>query len=172
MGRRGPPPKPDQLKRLEGNPGGRRLKSSADEPDVEIPRCPEIVASDEVALAMWKELAHELHRLRLIARINAPVLAALCVHWARWRRAEEKIRECGEVIETDSGYLQQSAWLTVANKAYEQFLRAAQEFGMTPSSYSRVIVQTGGKLPQGLPEEDEFNDYIAGAPGSGERATH
>lgn len=176
MGKRGPPAKPDQIKRLEGNAGHRALKGTADAPEVEVPETPAIVAEDPVALELWKEQTRELKRLRLIARINAPVLAAMCMHYSRWRRAEAKVKEQGEVIETDNGYPMQNAWLTVSNKAHEQFLKAAQEFGMTPASYSRVVAQTGGQLPLpfGDPDEDEFDDFLSrrGEPGAGGARTH
>ncbi|MBM3358463.1 MAG: P27 family phage terminase small subunit [Betaproteobacteria bacterium] len=157
-------PKPDQIKRLEGNPGHRALKGTADAPPVEIPPCPEIVAQDPIALAMWEEQTRELLRLRLIARINAPVLAAMCIHWARWWRAAAKVRECGPLVETPTEFTRPSPWLRIADQAHDRFLRAAQEFGMTPASYSRVIAQTGGKLQRPLPfdgeEERAFDDYL------------
>ena len=176
MGRRGPPPKPDQIKRLEGNAGNRPLKGTADAPGVEVPETPAAVMEDPFALELWREQTRELKRLRLIAKINAPVLTAMCMHYARWRRAEIKVKEQGEVIETDNGYLVQNPWLAVSNKAHEQFLRAAQEFGMTPASYSRVVAQTGGQLPLPLgdPEENEFDEFLTrrGESAPGERATH
>ena len=176
MGRRGPAPKPDQIKRLEGNAGHRTLKGTADAPEVEIPDTPTVVREDPLALELWLEQTRELKRLRLIARINMPVLMAMCMHYARWRRAEVKVKEQGEVIETENGYAVQNPWLTVSNKAHEQFLKAAQEFGMTPASYSRVVAQTGGQLPLPLgdPEEDEFDRFLNREANStaGGRATH
>ena len=176
-GRRGPSPKPDQVKRLEGNAGNRPLKGTADAPEVAIPPCPAIVAEDSLALQFWREQTHELKRLRLIAVINAPVLTAMCVHYARWLRAEQKLRKLeSEVDETPNGYLQQNPWLAIANKAHEQFMKAAQEFGMTPASFSRVVAQTGGQLPLPLGdnEEDEFDRFVAARPATpaGEPRTH
>ena len=54
------------------------------------------------------------------------------------RRAEAKLDEFGIVVKTPSGYLQQSPYLSIANKAMEQMTRLLVEFGMSPASRSRV----------------------------------
>ena len=54
--------------------------------------------------------------------------------------AEEKLRNSGAILQTPNGWLAQSPYLAIATKATEQLVRILVEFGMTPSSRSRIRV--------------------------------
>jgi P27 family predicted phage terminase small subunit len=95
----------------------------------------------ELAREQWHKLGGKLAALRLVTEIDAPALAALCQAYARWAEAEEKIRQFGPVITSPSGYLIQSPYLAIANRSLEQMMRILVEFGMTPSSRSRVAAE-------------------------------
>ena len=51
------------------------------------------------------------------------------------------------ILRMPSGYIQQSPWLTIANKQLELMARYMAELGLTPASRSRLSVQlqTGPK---------------------------
>ncbi len=162
----GRPPKPSQLKQLEGNPGGRTLPDEPT-PEVEIPDCPDHLAP--AAVAEWNRISRELHALGLIAKMDRAVLAAYCQAYARWVEAECKIKEDGSIVKSPNGYPMMSPWLVIANKALEQMHKFAIEFGLTPAARSRVSRLIGGQLPlfpapgDASSQEDAFGQFLQGA---------
>ena len=60
--------------------------------------------------------------------------------WGRWVQAERKLEKDGPVLTSGDGNLYQSPWLHVANKAWEQMRKILPEFGLTPSSRSRLKI--------------------------------
>lgn len=141
MGQRGPRPLPNNIHILRGNPSkipAHKLNDSLS-PEIEIPNCPSHLLPD--AKKEWKRIAPQLELLGIISQMDRSALAVYCQSYARWKQAEEKIKELGEsglIDETPSGYKQISVWLQVSNRAVEQMHKFMCEFGMSPSSRSRV----------------------------------
>ena len=134
---RGRKPKPSALKMFEGNPGKRALNQNEPKPAVQTPDCP--VHLDDEAQAEWNRITPELSTLGLIARIDRAALAAYCQAWSRWVKAEEMLKSTGPVIKSKTtGAIYQNPYLAVANRAMKQMRDFLTEFGMTPSSRSRV----------------------------------
>lgn len=67
-------------------------------------------------------------------------LAAYCQAWGRWVEAEEKLAATPLLLKAPSGYVQQSPWLSIANKQLELMGRYMAELGLTPASRTRVAV--------------------------------
>ena len=129
-------PKPTAIKLLEGNPGKRALNHAEPKPRVVLPRPPEHLSDDEKA--KWKMTVKELYPLGLITTIDKDALAMYCVIFVRWLKAEKLVREKGEIIKTAAGNIIQNPYLSIANRALDQLNKLGAEFGMTPSSRSRV----------------------------------
>ena len=70
--------------------------------------------------------------------------AAYCQAYARWVEAERKLKETPLLLKTPSGYVQQSPWLSVANKQLEIMGRYMSELGLTPASRRRVETPADG----------------------------
>jgi P27 family predicted phage terminase small subunit len=138
---RGRKPKPTALKLVTGNPGGRKLNKNEPKPASVIPDPQASLVG--VALEEWKRVTVELSAIGMLSKIDGPALAAYCHAYERWVKAEGMIRELGEVIETTQGNLIQSPWVGIANKAMLIMHRFMSEFGMTPSSRSRLSVDKG-----------------------------
>jgi P27 family predicted phage terminase small subunit len=85
----------------------------------------------------------------VLTLVDRAALAAYCQAYGRWVEAEEKLKETPVLLKTPSGYVQQSPWLSVANKQLELMGRYMAELGMTPASRSRVT--TAGGSTQTLP---------------------
>ena len=142
---KGRKPKPVELRVLHGT-AAERARAEYPRPRRVLPRCPEHLSGE--AEKCWRRLARELYDAGLLSTIDRDALAAYCSAYARWRRAEEMLAENGEVIKTaqkededgktSGGNLVQNPWLAVSNRALEQMTKLAAEFGMTPSSRSRV----------------------------------
>jgi P27 family predicted phage terminase small subunit len=128
-------PIPTKLKLLRGNPGKRPLPENEPQPQVRLPSAPTFLS--EEGKREWKRTGRRLQSLGLMTEIDTSALAAYCQAWARWKEAEEMLNQFGAVIKV-GGSLQPSPYLSVANKAMAQMVKLLAEFGMTPSSRSRV----------------------------------
>lgn len=152
MGRRGPAPKPTVLKVLEGNPGKRPLNQNEPKPKPIAPKCPSWL--DKEAKREWKRVAPELERLGLLTVVDGAALAAYCQAYARWKQAEEIIKREGMTVTTESGYVMPHPAVKIAEKAQQLIKAFCAEFGLTPSSRSRM------SLPE-QKEEDEFEEFLS-----------
>ena len=106
-----------------------------------LPRCPPHLS--HAAQKEWRRLATPLWRMGVLTVWDRAALAAYCQAYGRWVQAEEKLAETPVLIKAPSGYVQQSPWLTVANKQLELMGRYMAELGLTPSSRARVSVRAG-----------------------------
>lgn len=149
---RGRKPKPTELKRLQGNPGGRALNKHEPKPALEAPTAPSHL--DAGAKREWRRIVPLLVKLRLLSKIDRAALAIYCQAVSRMEMAQKKIAEEGEVTTAPSGYPVQSPYLAIYNKAAEQVVKIAAEFGLTPSSRSRISVPGAESGP--APGEDEL----------------
>mgnify|MGYP006921307385 CR=1 FL=1 len=129
-------PKPTALKLLAGNPGKRAINRTEPKPRVVMPKPPEHLSDDEKE--KWKLTVRELHPLGLVTNIDKDHLAMYCTIYVRWVKAEKMVRDKGEIIKTAAGNIIQNPYLSIANRALDQLNKLGAEFGMTPSSRSRV----------------------------------
>ena len=155
---RGRKPIPTALKLLRGT---KRGPDDEPQPEAALPECPEHLT--EEAKAEWNRLAAELHQLGLLTRIDRAALAAYCVTWSRWVSAERQIAEQGEVVKSPNGYPIQNPYLSVANEALRQMKSFLTEFGLTPSSRTRI----GAKPPV---EQSDFASFLNRKRGVAKRA--
>jgi P27 family predicted phage terminase small subunit len=99
----------------------------------------------EAAIAEWNRVAPQLYAVRVLTAADLASLAAYCQAYADWIHARTELDKHGFTITTEKGNLIQSPWVGIANKAMNNFVRYAAEFGMTPSSRSRVSAPSGQK---------------------------
>lgn len=143
---RGRKPKPTALKRLAGNPGKRPLGGGEPQPPVPTnayaPRHLNAEAKRE-----WRRMVKLLMGLGLYSEVDRAALAMYCQAWGRWVEAERMVEKLGEVLVSEKGGLYQNPWLAVANRAWDQMRKILPEFGLTPSSRSRLMVSAPGEEP-------------------------
>jgi len=113
-----------------------------------LPRCPPHLSV--VARKEWRRLATPLYEIGVLTLADRAALAAYCQAWARWVEAEEQLAKTPPLLKTPSGYVQQSPWLTVANKQLELMGRYMAELGLTPASRSRVAAAGHGGSPDAM----------------------
>lgn len=126
------------MKELAGNPGKRPLNRREPKLASTLPPCPRHLSAE--AKREWRRMGGELARMGVVTAVDRAALAAYCQAWARWVDAEGQVARLGTIVKTANGNLIQNPYLAVANRALEQMTRLAAEFGMTPSSRSRVQV--------------------------------
>ena len=150
---RGRKPKPSALKALEGNPGHRALNKKEPKPESKIPTCPNHLTG--TAKQEWTRVTKELQALGVIALVDRASLAAYCTAYKDYVDAENKIKKQGAVIISDKGGMYQNPWMAIKKRSMDQMVKFASEFGMTPSSRSRVKVETPS-------EEEELEKMLFG----------
>lgn len=157
---RGRKPKPTAIKQLEGNPGKRAINNKEPKPEVVIPECPTHLTG--VARTEWKRASEKLYKLGVITEIDLGSFAAYCTAWETYVKACNILKKQKEVMISDEGGLYQNPWVAIRNKAMEQILKFSAEFGMTPSSRTRLKVDTPT-------EEDEMKSMLMSATRKGEK---
>jgi P27 family predicted phage terminase small subunit len=153
MRMRGRKPLPSNVERLRGNPGKRRLNDAEPRPAARVAACPTCLGDE--ARKEWQRLSKELAELGLLTGLDRGMLAAYCQAHALWVEAVSSIERYGTMVKSPNGYPMQSPYVAVANKQVDIMVRIAAEFGMTPSSRTRIRV--GEKTP-----EDPFEAFLQG----------
>ena len=137
MATRGRKPTPTSIKILEGNPGKRPLNKNEPKPESKAPPCPKWLNGD--AKKEWHRLARKMERLGTLTEHDMAAFAAYCVAYAGWKKAQSFLDENGEVYVTANGSAQPWPQVAIAQKYYNQMERCAEQFGLTPSSRSRIM---------------------------------
>jgi P27 family predicted phage terminase small subunit len=148
---RGRKPLPSNVVRLRGNPGKRRLNDAEPRPASKAPACPACLGDE--ARKEWQRLSKELAALGLLTGLDRNLLAAYCQAHALWVEAVASLGRYGTMVKSPNGFPMQSPYVAVVNKQVDVMIRVAAEFGMTPSSRTRIRV--GDKLP-----EDPFEAFL------------
>jgi P27 family predicted phage terminase small subunit len=141
------------LKLLRGNPGKRALNPHEPEPQRTLPERPDWF--DDDARATWDRIVPQLAAMGVLTMIDGESLVRYCRMSSRWKQAELFIAQHGETFITkdENGkvkYVGQLPQVNIASNLAAQLLRIEQEFGMTPSSRSRLITS-----PQAVKDELE-----------------
>lgn len=139
-------PRPTAIKILEGEPNKDRINLNEPKPRLGRPGCPTHLS--DAAKYEWYRIVPELEALGLLTQIDRAALAGYCQAYGRWVMAERKLSELSSMSADKMAYLYKTTkgdlvinpLLSVANKAMEQMHKFLVEFGMTPSSRSRISI--------------------------------
>ena len=150
---RGRKPKPTLFKALEGNPGKRPLNDREPKPRAVVPKCPDFLKGE--ARAEWYRSVKVLKDMHLLTAADRSALAAYCTTYARWVEAEEQVKKYGAIVKSpDKGFPMKSPYLTIADQALETMRKFMVEFGLTPSSRSRI------RIPDDPAAMDELEAFL------------
>lgn len=142
---KGPKPGPTHLKLIRGNPGKRPIKEDDVQPTTELPATPPHLS--QPAKVEFERMAKLLYENNLLTGFDVGSLAAYAQLYGRWADAEAELNKDREhpeahakglLILTSNGHLIQNPLVGVANKAAADMVRYCVEFGMTPSSRTRL----------------------------------
>jgi len=112
-------PKPTAVKKLEGNPGKRKLNTKEPNPGKGMPDCPAWLLPE--AKTEWIRLSDKLNQMRVLTEIDRSAFAAYCQSYARWKEAQEHINSEGATYETENGMQRPNPW--VATPLRMSFIR-------------------------------------------------
>ena len=131
-------PKPTEIKLLQGTQRSDRINRQ--EPDLksEIPSCPTHIQGE--SRQEWKRITKELGAIGILTRVDRAAIAAYCDAYGRWTKALMKLNEEGLLVKAPSGYPILNPCLSIINSALDQMRKFLTEFGMTPSSRTRINV--------------------------------
>jgi P27 family predicted phage terminase small subunit len=138
MTTRGPRPLPARLKLLYGNPSRRPIKP---EPQPDRGRAPPDPPAflTKYGREEWTRLAEPLWKLGLLTPFDHGPFAAYCGAFGLWRFATEALAE-------NPARRDRAALARMARDAAAAVVKFGAEFGLSPSSRSRV---TASEVPPG-----------------------
>ena len=145
-------PLPTHLKLVKGTARPHRLNKDEPKPTVAQPEAPAHL--DERAKAKFVAMAEMLARHGVMTELDTGALARYAVVWCRWVDAEAEIKRRGPVVKTEGGNVIQNPFLAVANKCLLQMAQIESEFGLTPSSRSRI------RMAEPTETVDPFEEYL------------
>jgi P27 family predicted phage terminase small subunit len=96
----------------------------------------------------------------LITELDRAALAGYCDAYARVAEASRQLQQYGLIVKSPNGYPMQSPYLAILNTALQETRAFSTEFGMTPSSRSRVKTAN----PK---QRDLFSDFLDGQDDTG-----
>ena len=144
-------PKPTAVKRAQGNPGKRKLRT--DEPTATTgtspPKC-----LGKVGRSEWARVMKAAKDLGTITKLDRGELTNYCKWWEVFVDCAGIIDREGTVIPAKDGTCKPHPAIGVMDKASTQMHKAAIECGFTPASRSKLH----GK-PK--PEENEFESFLS-----------
>jgi P27 family predicted phage terminase small subunit len=74
----------------------------------------------------------------VVTPVDRTALSILCTSWARHVEAEQRLADGELVVKTSNGHDVQSQWLGISNRAAALHAKLCAEFGLTPSSRTRI----------------------------------
>jgi P27 family predicted phage terminase small subunit len=156
MARTGRPAVPTQLKILRGNPGKRKIKAGEPAPPESGIAMPEYLGP--VARARWAVMLPILQGVRVMTRADVEALARYCDTYEWWLATRAKLRADGDTypILNDKGevkYIAQRPEVAIAHKLASQLHALEADFGLTPSSRTKLATQVEVK-------KDELEDFF------------
>lgn len=176
MGKRGPAPKPDALRsKVNRSKRGANLADGI-KPDVATPDCPDWICAtgkDE-----WVRVVPHLQKCGLLSHLDMAALAMYCQAYGRYVELEGSMTLRIELLQkrenlayldavfhayidiTPNGYKQVSALSSTLRNLKDEVLRYLAQFGMSPSSRTRVVVSNQPDLP-GMPAAEPQDSWGA-----------
>jgi P27 family predicted phage terminase small subunit len=147
MSNAGRPALPTWVKELRGTlqPGDRDSEPRPDEA-IYVPP-PAEIRSRPVACEFWQSHLPLLVKNRMITEVDMAQFALLCLAFEDLIEADEELRTNGKTQRTENGYLVQSPWVSFRDQAWKRYVEMCREFGLTPSSRSKVKIQIIGGAP-------------------------
>lgn len=127
--------------------GDRKDRINEQEPEapIAVPDPPDYLSDDtpstggRSAVDWFVHLAGKLARMRVMSEYDVEALVKIAEDEVIYRHAMRMISGSDLIIAApNSGAPMQNPWVSIKNKAQERLMRAYAEFGMTPSSRTRV----------------------------------
>ena len=133
---KGRKPLPTQLKIVRGTDEKRHI--NPDEPTPEMSDLAPPAELSPAALKEWERVRSLLVDAGVVSVLDTTALIAYCETYATWADAMSRLRRTGMILKNEKGVLYRNPLIRVANDAQDRMVKLLAEFGMTPSSRTRV----------------------------------
>ena len=131
--------KPTGQKVLEGNPGKRPLNEN-EPPTIEGGGdCPEELQGE--AQAEWFRIVADMKELGVMSKEYRPALIMYCDTWAEFIRCRDAVKGMGLTVRSANGSTAKNPLLSVLSQLKKEARAWLVEFGMTPTSKSRLNME-------------------------------
>jgi P27 family predicted phage terminase small subunit len=130
-------PKPTQMKVVQGTFRKDRANPCEPKPKKGMPPCPDFL--EGMARKEYFRIGRKLERIGILTEVDDLALIGLCQSWAEYLESTEQVRKTGMLVKAPSGYPILNPYVTLANQALKRVKAFLTEFGMTPSSRTRVV---------------------------------
>lgn len=147
-------PTPTALRIIRGNPARRPLPENEPQGKPKLPKAPAFLS--DRAKREWRRIGRQLLGAGIVTDLDAMALAGLVQSYMRWVEAQEGLAQTGLLIRGRDGVPRLNPLLRVSREAQSEYTRLLMEFGLTPSSRSRVQAH---KQEEG----DPFETFLRGA---------
>lgn len=107
---------------------------------------------------LFKELVPETGKADSLAGELVRAMSRIGYRFYNDGEAEEFITQHGTIVKTPSGYWQQVPQVSIAQTYLKIMNKFAEQFGLTPSSRSRIIASDGGPADAA----DEMENLLGG----------
>jgi P27 family predicted phage terminase small subunit len=117
----------------------RPTEAKSDEPvlPVSIPAPPEHLADSEQTIFL--DMARKLARMRVMSDVDVDALSIYAVNFCEMVEANDRIRDMGLIVRAPKTNVpMHNPFLSIRNNAQKTCMAILTEFGMTPSSRTRV----------------------------------
>lgn len=147
---RGAKPAPTKLKLLKGEPNKKRINDKEPNPRPDFPEVPDFL--DDIAKEEYARLGKELYDLGLLTNLDRTALASYAQAYSLWVRYSKELEGSGLILYSEkNGIPYVSPKAVMVQSQVKSMMKILSEFGMTPSSRSRITVKK--------PERDDDDLY-------------
>jgi P27 family predicted phage terminase small subunit len=148
----GPPPKPNEVKRRNGNPGKKKLPVLAN-----VIALPQISSApihlSDTGQKLWLEISE---MAPWIATTDGKLLIELCEKMDKKYELREKLAASDYVLYTDKGYAYANPLFSMLNTVEGDIVKLLSLLGLTPADRSKLgvaEVKVRGKLEELLSQQ-------------------
>ncbi len=135
MGKRGPAPKPTNLRLLHGDRKD-RINTAEPIPRDAIPQCPPEAAAD--VRQVWEYTMAEMEPMGTATAADRDALLCYCEAVVTHRKASAILAKSPVLIKGIHGNMVRNPALQIQRDAAQTIRAFAQEFGLTPSARSQI----------------------------------
>lgn len=137
----GRPAKPAALKKVDGNPGKRKINEK--EINFEAENLVNIKPPEDLnkeAKKMWVKITKSLPE-DLLKNVDFIILKSLCIAYEIHKMAYEKIKKEGLITISPNGMPMQNAYLPILNKQTEIMQKLGSQLGLSPVARARLFME-------------------------------
>jgi P27 family predicted phage terminase small subunit len=134
---------PLETREREGNAGKRHLPERLVLDD-SAPLKPAVLGA--AGAQLWDDVVGPLSSVRVVQKVDAAALTALCVQWDVAEAARLVLATEGHYATGSMGQLVEHPALAMMTRAHQMFLKLAAEFGLTAAARARIAESAAGAM--------------------------